>query len=158
LNNLAVWPIWWKLNHAQTKVRPVHVLDVAQALANLVSRPLPSRTLHLPGPSTLTYEFLLDLVSSLTLEPPSRAPVLPRTIATILAKLGQNVWWPTLSPDEVIRRYINDADVPGDWNAVNVQPAEIEDTAMAYLRRYRNAENYLRPIVFPPRPSPVEEY
>jgi len=94
-----------------------------------------------------------------TLEPPSRAPVLPQAIAKILAKLGQNVWWPALSPDEVIRRYIDDVDVPGDWNAVGVQPSEIEDTAIVYLRRFRSAENYVRPIVFPSRPSAVaEEY
>jgi NADH dehydrogenase (ubiquinone) 1 alpha subcomplex subunit 9 len=158
LNNIAVWPIWWKLNHAQTKVRPVHVLDVAEAVASLLSRPRPSQTINLPGPSTLTYEYLLDLVSSVTLQPPSRAPVLPRAIATILAKVGQNIWWPTLSPDEVIRRYIDDVDVSGDWEAVDVQPTEIEDTAIAYLRRYRSAENYVRPIVFPSRPTVAEEY
>jgi len=93
----------------------------------------------MPGPSTLTYEFLLDLVSSVTLQPPSRAPVLPQAAATMLSKLGQSVWWPTLSPDEVTRRYIDDVDVPSDWNAVGVQPTEIEDTAIAYLRRYRSA-------------------
>ncbi|KAF8908929.1 NADH dehydrogenase [Gymnopilus junonius] len=160
LNNMAVWPIWWKLNHAQTKIRPVHVLDVAQALANLMPSPLPSQTLNLPGPSTLSYEYLLDLVTSITLQPPSRAPVLPKSIATFIAKLGQNAWWPTISPDEVTRRYIDDADLPGDWDAVGVQPSEVETHAITYLRRYRSAENYVRPVVFPPRPSIVvaEEY
>jgi len=159
LNNIAVWPIWWKLNHAQTKIRPVHVLDVAQALANLLSHSRPSQTISLPGPSTLTYEYLLDLVSSVTLNPPSRAPVLPQQVATILAKLGQNVWWPALSPDEIIRRYVDDADVPGDWDAVGIQPTEIEEMAIAILRRFRSAENYVRPVVFPSRPSLVaEEY
>jgi NADH dehydrogenase (ubiquinone) 1 alpha subcomplex subunit 9 len=114
-------------------------LDVAQALANLVSRPQLSQTINLPGPSTLTYEYLLDLVSSVTLQPSSRAPVVPKVIAKMLAKLGNGVWWPTLSPDEVIRRYIDDSDVPGDWDAVDIQPTEIEDTAIAYLRRYRSA-------------------
>ena len=112
---------------------------MAQALANLLSHPCPSQTINLPGPSSLTYEYLLDLVSSVTLEPPSRAPVLPQAIAKILARLGQNVWWPALSPDEVIRRYIDDVDVPGDWNAVGVHPSEIEDTAIVYLRRFRSA-------------------
>jgi NADH dehydrogenase (ubiquinone) 1 alpha subcomplex subunit 9 len=112
---------------------------VAQALANLLSHSRPSQTISLPGPSTLTYEYLLDLVSSVTLNPPSRAPVLPRPIATILSKLGQNVWWPALSPDEIIRRYVDDVDVPGDWDAVGIQPTEIEDMAIAILRRFRSA-------------------
>jgi len=154
LNNMATWPIWWKLNHAQTTTRPVHVTDVAQALVNLLTYPQFSKTLNLPGPSTLTYEYLLDIVSSVTLQPLSRAPIVPKPVAIALAKLGQAVWWPSLSPDEVIRRYINDSDVPGDWDAVGVQPSEIETHAITYLRRYRSAENYVRPVVFPPRPTP----
>jgi NADH dehydrogenase (ubiquinone) 1 alpha subcomplex subunit 9 len=161
LTNMAVWPIWWKLNEAQTKIRPVHVFDVAQALANLLANPQFSRTLNLPGPSTLTYEYLLDLVTSVTLQPASQSPTLPKSVAALLAKLAQNIWWPTLSPDEVTRRYIDDAEVIGDWDAVGVQPSEIETHALTYLRRYRSAVNFVRPAVFPPRPSPpsvAEEY
>lgn len=153
LTNMAVWPIWWKLNHSQTKIRPAHVMDVAQALANLVSLPQIPGTISLPGPSTVTYEYLLELVSSVTLRPPSRAPVLPKAVAALVAKVGQSVWWPTLSPDEITRRYIDDADIPGDWEAVNVTPSEIERHAITYLRRYRSAENFVRPVVFPPRPT-----
>ncbi|KAF9481191.1 NADH dehydrogenase [Pholiota conissans] len=155
LTNIAVWPIWWQLNNGETKIRPVHVLDVAQALANLLASPQYSRTLNLPGPSTLTYEYLLELVSSVTLNPPSRAPVLPKAVALALSKVAQSVWWPALSPDEVTRRYINDSDAPGDWDAVGVQPAEIESHALTYLRRYRSAENFVRPTVFPARPAVV---
>lgn len=153
LNNMAVWPIWWKLNHGQTKIRPVHVLDVAQGLSNIMSIPQLPGIASLPGPSTLTYEYLLDLVSSCTLRPPSRAPVLPKYVANQLAKVAQAIWWPTLSPDDVTRRYIDDTDVPGDWDAVGVKPTEIEDHAMTYLRRYRSAENYGLPIVLPMRPD-----
>ncbi|PPR05382.1 hypothetical protein CVT24_007996 [Panaeolus cyanescens] len=153
LNNMAFWPIWWKLNHAQTKIRPVHVFDVAQALVNLMTAPQFSKTINLPGPSTLTYEYLLDLVSSVTLRPPSTAPVLPKGVAIAIAKLGGGVWWPTLSPDEITRRYIDDSQVPGDWDLVGVQPTEIEAHALTYLRRYRSAENFVRPPVFPPRPT-----
>lgn len=115
------------------------MFDVAQALANLLASPQHSRTLNLPGPSTLSYEYLLDLVSSVTLNAPSRAPVLPKAVATALAKLAQSVWWPALSPDEVTRRYIDDSDASGDWDAVGVQPSEIETHALTYLRRYRSA-------------------
>jgi NADH dehydrogenase (ubiquinone) 1 alpha subcomplex subunit 9 len=114
-------------------------MDVAQALVNLVpSAPLP-HTLSLPGPSTLSFEYLLELVESVTIRPPSRAPVLPKRVALTLAKLGQNIWWPTICPDEVERRYIDDADVPGDWDAVGVTPSEIEEHAITYLRRFRSA-------------------
>lgn len=153
LNNMANWPIWWKLNHGETKIRPVHVMDVAQALTNLMTIPQFPGTLSLPGPRTLTTEYLLDMVSSLTYIPPSGAPVLPKSIAMAVAKVAQAPWWPLISPDEVERRYIDDVDVPGDWEAVGVTPDEIENHAITYLRRYRSAENFVRPVVFPARSS-----
>ena len=100
--------------------------------------PLPG-TFNLPGPSTLTYEYLLTLVSTITYNPPSRAPVVPKSVALALSKLAQNVWWPMLSPDEVVRRYLNDVEVPGDWETFGVVPDEIEEHAITYLRRYRSA-------------------
>lgn len=153
---------------------PPQVLDVAQALSNLIGMPVIDRTLALPGPSTLTYEYLLELVSTLTYNPPSRAPVIPKRVALALARVAQRIWWPALSPDEVERRYIDDAETPGDWASVGVEPEEIENHAITYVRRYRSAcvcvvpalcarllvpltrschsANYIRPIVVPPRP------
>ncbi|KAL6308421.1 NADH dehydrogenase [Sparassis latifolia] len=149
LNNMAVWPVWWKFNHMQTKMRPVHVLDVAQALTNILSMPSLTGVLNLPGPSTLTYEYLLNLVSTVTYKPPSRALPLPKVVALLLSRSAQSLWWPIISPDEVLRRYIDDVDVPGDWEKVGITPDEIEDCAITYLRRFRSAENYSRPVVFP---------
>jgi NADH dehydrogenase (ubiquinone) 1 alpha subcomplex subunit 9 len=114
-------------------------MDVAQAMANMMSIPLLAQTLSLPGPSALTYEYLLDLICSLTYNPPSRAPVLPKVVAKALARSAQAVWWPALNPDEVERRYIDDVNVAGDWDAVGVVPDEIESHAIRYLRRYRSA-------------------
>lgn len=115
------------------------VMDVAQALANLTRNPKVTGEINLPGPSTFTYEYLLELVESVTLRPPSKAPSLPKVVAQQIAKLGNTVWWPTLSPDEVTRRFIDDAEHAGNWDAVGIVPAEIEDHAITYLRRYRSA-------------------
>lgn len=63
-----------------------------------------------------------------------------------LSKAAQKVWWPLLSPDEVERRYINDVGTDkkgekwaGDWDKVGVVPEEVENLAITFLRRYRNA-------------------
>jgi NADH dehydrogenase (ubiquinone) 1 alpha subcomplex subunit 9 len=151
------WPIWWKLNNAETKTRPVHVcgveppchgtalieyvqiLDVAQALTNLATMGPMAGTYSLPGPSTLTYDYLLSLIQSLTYRPETSSPTLPKAAALALSKLAQNVWWPALSPDEVERRYLNDVETPGDWATFGVEPTEIEPVAITYLRRYRSA-------------------
>ncbi|KAL0960640.1 hypothetical protein HGRIS_005669 [Hohenbuehelia grisea] len=149
LNNMADWPIWWKLNEGQTKTRPAHVMDVAQALANLISKPhLAGSLLSLPGPSILTHEYLLHLIDTVTLRPPSGAPIVPKKLAEVISKVAQNVWWPIVSPDEIERRYIDDAGTDGsqteeellkDWDLVEVHPSEIEAHALTYLRRFRSA-------------------
>ncbi|QRW00016.1 NAD(P)H-binding family protein [Ceratobasidium sp. AG-Ba] len=154
LNSMAVWPALWMLNRGETKIRPVHVLDVAQALSNLITIPTSGQTFNLPGPAYHTYETMLDLVAAVTCSSPTRALTVPKPIALLLSRAAQVVWWPALSPDEVIRRYINDSNVPGDWDALGVVPEEVEGHAITYLRRYRSAANFARPVQLPAaRPS-----
>ena len=117
-------------------------MDVAQALTNLMGISQLPGTISLPGPRMLSFEYLLDLVSSVTYNPPSRAPVIPKGIAQAVARAAQSVWWPLICPDEVERRYLDDVAVPGDWEAVGVAPDEIENHAITYLRRYRSAYVY----------------
>lgn len=114
-------------------------MDVAQALNKLVQLPVLAQTLNLPGPSTVTHEYLLDLISAMTYRPPSRAPTVPKSIALALSKASQSIWWPSLSPDEVERRYIDDSQAQGDWDVVGVTPEDVEPHAITYLRRYRAA-------------------
>jgi NADH dehydrogenase (ubiquinone) 1 alpha subcomplex subunit 9 len=118
-------------------------MDVATVLAKAVNTPSSlAGTYSLPGPSTLSYEYLLSLVQSITYRPEASAPTLPKSVALLLSKLAQNVWWPALSPDEVERRFLDDVTekkVPGDWATFGVQPTEIEPVAITYLRRYRSA-------------------
>jgi NADH dehydrogenase (ubiquinone) 1 alpha subcomplex subunit 9 len=84
-------------------------MDVAQALNALHSMGPLAQTLNLPGPTTHTYAYLLDLVSTLTYNPPSRAPVVPKALALLATKYADKaLWWPMLTPDEVERRFIDD--------------------------------------------------
>ena len=114
-------------------------MDVAQALTNLLSIPEAPQLINLPGPSKVSYAYLLELVASVSYNPPSKAPTLPKSVATALTRISQNIWWPTICPDEVERRYINDVDTPGNWDAVGVEPDEVETFAIKYLRQYRSA-------------------
>jgi len=153
LNSMAFYPIVWKLNFGETKFAPVHVLDVAQALSNITGLSLPGHTLSLPGPTTYTYNEALDLVSAMTYNP-SNAPTVPKSVALLATKLAQYVWWPLLSPDEVERRFLDDVKVGrGDWDSVGVSPEHLENVAITYLRRYRSATNYARPVKLPAKAS-----
>jgi len=159
LNNMAFYPMLWKLNYGETVVRPVHVLDVAQALSNLTFVVnTPGQTYNLPGPHKYTYNGILEMIASLTYNPPSKSPTLPKSLVLTASKIAQYAWWPILSPDEVERRYIDESDVIGDWEALGVVPEELENVAITYVRRYRNATNYARPVKLPTREGGSSPY
>lgn len=77
----------------------------------------------------------------------------------MISRASELVWWPALSPDEVERRYIDDVSPKqvglGDWDVVGVKPSEIEDLALKYLRGYRSADDYRRPLLLPKRVVPT---
>lgn len=126
LNAIASYPTLFHLNNGQTRTRPAHVLDVAEALAVMLGAPKTSvgATFGLPGPRTYTYTNLIKLVEAFTLKSHA-APVLPKPIAMLFANIiNRGLWWPTVSPDEVVRKYIDDASaspkqaaeaVPAGW-------------------------------------------
>jgi NADH dehydrogenase (ubiquinone) 1 alpha subcomplex subunit 9 len=158
LNSMAFYPLLWTLNHAATRIRPVHSLDVAQALSNLLTGPdaHKSMTLNLPGPAVHSYASLLNLIASVTYNGTGFAPTIPKPVIMAVSKAAQLAWWPLLSPDEVERRYINDVGTDakgekwmGDWEKVGVVPEEVENLAITFLRRYRTAANYTRPVTIP---------
>jgi len=135
LNAAAQYPILFKLNN--TKILPVHVLDVAQALKVMLDAPVTSvaSTFSLPGPALHTYESILELVDTLTMRGKTELPKVPKPIAKAFASVVNTcVWWPTISPDELVRRYIDDAGVsaftPKDSSAYPAgwAPAEKVDT------------------------------
>jgi len=145
------------------------VQDVAQALANISQdTKIHSSTFNLPGPVTFNHAEMQKLISLFTFRPVSGAPEVPKRIAMFLSKLSQLIWWPSLSPDEIERRFIDDVMVEAaqDWATLGVNPVEVEKVATAILRRYRagyvsptfvirglsyafTSSNYVRPVVLP---------
>ncbi|BGP29887.1 Protein-lysine N-methyltransferase efm5 [Rhodotorula toruloides] len=140
LNTLAISPSVFRVNHGDTKIAPVHVLDVASALNTMYTAASTlGETYALPGPRTYTFEQLLQLVEGYTLKK-LQGPNLPRPLLSLMARAWDLVWWPTLSPDEVVRRYIDDLPVaPGvkGFADLGIEPDVLEDIAIVYLRRYR---------------------
>ncbi|WFD30944.1 Protein-lysine N-methyltransferase efm5 [Malassezia sp. CBS 17886] len=153
LNKLASWPITWKLNHMQTKRRPVHALDVAQALRIIAQSDNASmgQTYSLAGPKTYTVRELMELTEGVTYQKLISPDInVPRFLFSIVAGLGERVaWWPMFNKDEVRRRFIDDApDAPGTktFADLDITPDVLEDVAIAYLRRYRSFLRYEQPL------------
>lgn len=105
------YPILFKLNGGLTKLLPVHVMDVASALEVMLTAPVTSTasTFALPGPAAHTFNSLLSLVSRMTLNPVSTAPAIPKSAAMAFATIiNRALWFPTVSPDEIERKFIDD--------------------------------------------------
>jgi NADH dehydrogenase (ubiquinone) 1 alpha subcomplex subunit 9 len=97
--------------------------------------------LNLSGVIPFSHNELEQLVSLFTFRPVSNVPELPKKLALFLSWLSNKAWWPSFSVDEIERRFISnpDEDPTEDWKRVGVTPTEIEQIAIAVLRRYRSS-------------------
>ncbi|ORX34514.1 hypothetical protein BD324DRAFT_636205 [Kockovaella imperatae] len=112
LNDMAQWPIKYALNGSRTRTMPVHVVDVAEALSKMLDAPKTSigSTFVLPGPEVFTYDELLNLVSFFTMRPRRSLPPIPGFVASMFASVvNRLLWFPTVAPDEITRKFIDDA-------------------------------------------------
>lgn len=148
----TAYPITWHVNHGQTRMRPVHSVDVAHALEVMMDAEVTStgQTFSLAGPRTYTVGSMLRLVESLTFNKTLRVGVnIPKFALMTAAKIGDLAWWPMISPDEVERRYLDDLpDAPGTlgFADLGIEPDILEERAIVYLRRYRSNLRFEQPV------------
>lgn len=93
---------------------PVHVMDVAEALNVILTAPVTSTasTFVLPGPEAYSFNELINLVEFFTLKKLGSAMTIPRPVIEFAAQiLNRAIWWPTISPDEIRRMYMDDLGV-----------------------------------------------
>lgn len=98
------------------------------------------QTFSLPGPKTYDYNDLIRITETRILKK-LQGVTPPRWLASFATRLWENVWWPTISPDEVVRRFIDDYEpAPGTlgFADLGITPDVLEDIAIVYLRRYRS--------------------
>lgn len=64
---------------------------------------------------------------------------LPKPVLKAMAKAFSYLWWPTLSPDEVEREFIDQKIDPGakTFADLGITPDELETEAYQYVRHYR---------------------
>ncbi|KAH8921240.1 NAD(P)-binding protein [Atractiella rhizophila] len=139
INSMVRQPWSWRVNHGQTLTRPVHVLDVAQALFTLESSDYigPNSLFTLPGPKAYTHRQLQDLLSTIILpkKPLSQGFAPSKSAFILYAKAWEKgVWFPTWASDDVRRRFINDkgtevsegpyVEEPGHFWQVGLEPVK----------------------------------
>lgn len=117
------------------------VLDVAEAMQRMMdAESTVGQTFSLAGPKTYSYNDIIRIAETHTLKKLGGFSV-PKWMASATTRLWENVWWPTISPDEVVRRYLNDKEAaPGTlgFEYLDIKPDALEDVAIIYLRRYRS--------------------
>jgi len=149
LNTIAVYPMIFRINHGDTKIKPVHVLDVAEALYLMMdAESTIGQTFSLPGPKTYDYNDLIRIAETRTLKK-LQGFTPPRWMAAFATRLWENVWWPAISPDEVVRRFMDDYEPePGTlgFADLGITPDLLEDIAIVYLRRYRSSAYFDQPV------------
>ncbi|WP_395650420.1 complex I NDUFA9 subunit family protein [Brevundimonas sp.] len=132
----------------QTKFQPVHVADVAEAVARAVTRDdTASRTFELGGPAVWSFKDILQYILRETGRDRLLAP-LPFFVAKTIGGLAQMSTIvgiaPVLTKDQVIMLETDNVVAPGaeGLSALGIEPTGLEAIAPSYLWRYRKGGQF----------------
>ncbi len=132
----------------QTQFQPVHVGDVAEAIARTVERAdAAGRTFELGGPTVVTFEDVLKLVLRETYRSRGLLP-LPFFAARALGSLAQLTAFvgikPPLTHDQVVMLETDNVVAPGaeGLGDLGIEPTGMQAVAEHYLWRYRRGGQF----------------
>ena len=132
----------------QTKFQPVHVADVAEAVARAVTRDdTAGRTFELGGPAVWSFKDILQYILRETGRDRLLAP-LPFFVARTIGGLAQMSTIvgiaPVLTKDQVIMLETDNVVAPGaeGLSALGIEPTGLEAIAPSYLWRYRKGGQF----------------
>ncbi|RAH84469.1 NAD(P)-binding protein [Aspergillus japonicus CBS 114.51] len=132
-------------NHMQERYWPVHAIDVGAALeAMLHDDSTVGQTFELYGPKNYSTAEIAQLVDKEIVKHRRHVNV-PKAIMKPLAHyLNKYLWWPTVSPDEVEREFIDQVIDPNakTFKDLGIEPAEISNLTFHYLLGYRSSSYY----------------
>lgn len=138
--------------HGETKFQPVHVGNVAEAIANLVQGAgKPGAVYEFGGPEVVTMREILERVNAETLR--NRPLVaLPAGMAKLMASLAAILPRPLLTSDQVVQLGIDNvvsqdaARAKRTLLALGVTPTTIDTVIPTYLWRFRKHGEFDRRI------------
>lgn len=140
LNKIASATRIFSANHNKEILRPVHVHDVAAALEKIgYDDSTVGKTYELYGPKEYTMAQIHALVQEATQSQLLQVN-LPKKVYQFISQLTQYIYWPTISPDQVERMFI---DQIVDENAatfadLGIKPAQLEDLVLKTVRHWRS--------------------
>lgn len=136
LHKLARATNFLTVNNMQESFRPVHAIDVGEALEKIgYEDSTAGETFELYGPKEYTMKQLSELVDREILKT-RRHINLPKVVAAPIAELlNKLLWWPTSSKDEIERECLDQFIDPKakTFKDLGIEPADIADFTFHYL-------------------------
>lgn len=136
LNALAGATNVFTTNWMQERFWPVHVIDVATALENMLhDDTTAAETYELYGPTEYSMAEIAELVNAEILKR-RRHINLPKGLAMPLAHyLNKFIWWPTTSAQQVEREFIDQVIDPTakTFKDLDIEPVEMKTMLFEYL-------------------------
>lgn len=123
-------------NHMEQRFRPVHALDVGQALeVMLFNDDTIGQTYELYGPTEYAMSEIGDLVDKEIVKKRRHINIPKRILKPAAGLLNKVIWWDYLSADEVEREFIDQQIDPKakTFADLGIQPANIQDFIYHYL-------------------------
>lgn len=128
----------------EQRLRPTYVADVALSLETMMQDDSSiGQTYELYGPQEYTMGEIERMVAEMILKNPTSLS-LPKPAAKLMARALDLLWWPTISPDEIERQYVNDTLTPGakTYADLSIAPASLDRMALQFVRGYRSPLYY----------------
>jgi NADH dehydrogenase (ubiquinone) 1 alpha subcomplex subunit 9 len=126
-------------NNLEERLRPVHVIDVAMALEQM---------LHDDTTAAETYELFgpteYELVEKEAMKKRRHINVPKKIMKPIATYANKFIWWPIHSGDEVEREFIDQTIDPSakTFKDLDIEPVELKSLTFEYLKGYRSSSYY----------------
>lgn len=140
LNKIASKIRIFSANNNKELLRPVNVHDVAAALEIIgYDDSTVGKTYELYGPQEYTMAQIHSMVQDATSNE-IRQINLPKEAYKLFATLTQLIYWPTVSPDQVERMFINQKidETASTFADLGIQPQQIEHLVTKTVKHWRS--------------------
>ncbi len=129
------FPVWPVFGSGKYTFRPVHVQDLARAVASaVISHPASNKTYCVAGPLTLTYEEMLDVLGRSVGVNPRPKIHQPLWLSRALVGLMSPTGLLPISPDQLAMLVEGNCCDPSEYVAAfEIQPTSFTGETLAYL-------------------------
>ncbi|GKT89941.1 putative NADH-ubiquinone oxidoreductase 40 kda subunit [Colletotrichum tofieldiae] len=132
-------------NNMQERFRPVHSIDVGQALElMLYDDSTAGQTYELYGPQEYSMAEIAQFADREIFKKRRHINVPKSILKPVAGLLNKYLWWPTMSADEVEREFIDQEidETARTFKDLGIEPGDISKFTYHYLQGFRSANFY----------------